>query len=78
MIHKKFPINPVFPNGTDSEGLSSMRQAEMKSKGGTAAIVWLSFPGFSSDSCAISIRYGCAVFPHDLAYGCELSRSSPV
>ena len=46
-----------------------MQQVEMQSKGGTAAITWLSFAGSLSHSCAgfmtfsIPIKYGCVKHP---------------
>ena len=51
-----------------------MQQVEMKTKGGMVTIMWPSFAGSLSSSCAglmtfaIQIRYGCATIPYPLLF----------
>lgn len=52
MIHKKFPTNPILPNCANNKSLLSMQQVAIKTKGGTEAIMWLSFAGSLMSSSA--------------------------
>lgn len=66
MTHKKFSINPIYPNRANVRSSLSMQHVEMKPKSHTADIMRLRFAESLSSNCAgfmtfaISMRYGCA------------------